>query len=62
MTLDVHRQCSVCAWRGACVKKHTIKETVLHCPEFCKDVTLKGESGSQGPSRRSKQIEDVFRK
>ncbi len=63
MTLDVRTQCAVCAWRETCTKKHTIKESALHCPDFCRDRTLgaaEEEEGEPEPRERHKHIEDVF--
>ncbi len=60
MTLDIRKQCAVCAWRAACTKKHTLKESALHCPDFCRDETLGSGEKDEVPSERHKQIEDVF--
>jgi hypothetical protein len=59
MTLDVHQQCAVCAWRGACAKKHSLTETALHCPDFTRDAAF-GEEGVSPPAERLKKVEDVF--
>ncbi len=60
MTLDVRIQCSVCAWRENCTKKHTIRETLLHCPDFCRDERLKPEERTGAGPERHKRVEDVF--
>lgn len=45
--------CVICAWRATCNKKFSMDgSTTTRCPEFTKDVTLKGgdetrEEGSQ---------------
>ena len=59
MGLDRRQQCLVCAWRETCAKKHTIRETALHCADFCRDRTLPEEE-VPGVQERHKQIEDVF--
>lgn len=60
MTLDIRRQCAVCAWREACTKKHTLKESALHCPDFCRDLKLGTDEKAASPAERHKQVEDVF--
>jgi hypothetical protein len=60
MTLDVRTQCFVCAWREACTKKHSLKETALHCPDFCRDQTLGEDTGGETVAERHKQVDDVF--
>jgi hypothetical protein len=60
MALDVRRQCAVCAWREDCTKKHTIKETALHCPDYCRDLRLQAEPSAESSRGPHKQIEDVF--
>ncbi len=60
MTLDVRTQCAVCAWRETCTKKHTMRETVLHCPDFCRDAALGPEDEPAEPQERHKKVEDVF--
>ncbi|MBI5017462.1 MAG: hypothetical protein HZB55_18485 [Deltaproteobacteria bacterium] len=59
MTLDIHKQCAVCAWRGTCAKKHHPEETSLHCPDFTRDAAF-GDEEDGGGQERHKQIEDVF--
>jgi hypothetical protein len=60
VSLDVNKLCSVCAWRAGCQKKYTIGETALHCPDFCRDVSL-GHGDAEPPRmERHKQVEDVF--
>ncbi len=60
MTMAVHKQCAVCAWRETCNKKHTIREQSLNCPDFCRDSALPEEPETAGPAERHKQVEDVF--
>jgi len=60
MGLDVRKQCLVCAWRETCAKKHTVKETTLHCADFCRDRSLPAEEPEEPARERHKQIEDVF--
>lgn len=60
MGMDVRKQCAVCAWRDGCTKKHRIKETALHCPDFCRDRTLATEPAPVGGPERHKQLVDVF--
>lgn len=61
MTLDVRTQCLVCAWREACVKKHTLREAGLHCPDFCRDRGLPEAAEEPAPpTPRHKRTEDVF--
>jgi len=60
MSLAIRTQCAVCAWREACVKKHTLKETALHCPDFCRDRTLAAEGAEEQVGVRHKRTEDVF--
>ena len=60
MTLDIRKQCVTCAWREACVKKHTLKETALHCPDYTRDLKLGPEQGDEAVAERHKQVEDVF--
>lgn len=60
MTLDIRAQCAVCAWRETCTKKHTLKETALHCPDFCRDAALPPEEEAKGAPERHKKVEDVF--
>ena len=61
MTLDIHIKCAVCAWREKCVKKHTLKESALHCPDYCRDASLPPEEEQKPAAGRShKKIEDPF--
>ena len=60
--MDIRRQCVVCAWRGDCAKKYTLRETALHCPDFCEDQTLPKEAISRKPSDSHRRVEDVFQK
>ncbi len=61
MTLDIHIKCAVCAWRENCVKKHTLKEGTLHCPDFTRDKSLPPEEEAKPQAARShKKIEDPF--
>lgn len=62
MGVDVRIKCSVCAWRENCVKKHTIKETAAHCPDYVWDLKLgPEEDGSVPPPRDGhKKIVDPF--
>jgi len=60
MGLDIRKQCSICAWREACAKKHTIKENALHCADFSRDRSLPEEEGTGEVRERHKQIDDVF--
>lgn len=60
MGLDVRTQCPVCAWRETCAKKHTLKETALHCPDFCRDRSFPAEESGGGVVAEHKRREDVF--
>ncbi len=62
MGLDIRTQCAVCAWREGCVKKHTLKETTLHCPDYCRDRSLPPEPAEEEAAKagRHKRVEDVF--
>lgn len=60
MGVDVRIRCSVCAWRENCVKKHTIKESALHCPDYVRDQRLGPEEDAARPTERHKKIEDPF--
>lgn len=60
MSLDIHKQCAVCAWRAACAKKHTIEESSLHCADFTRDVAFGADDGAAALPERHKQVEDVF--
>lgn len=60
MTLDIRKQCAVCAWRGECTKKHTLRESTLHCPDYCRDETLAGDPEEAKPAEKHKKVEDVF--
>jgi hypothetical protein len=35
--------CAICAWRHTCKKRFLSKGVVLNCPDFVRDVTIKGE-------------------
>ncbi|GAB4419023.1 MAG: hypothetical protein OHK0032_14960 [Thermodesulfovibrionales bacterium] len=35
--------CSVCAWRATCQKKFSISGKDIRCPDFVRDVSIKGE-------------------
>jgi len=35
--------CSICAWRATCQKKFSISGKDIRCPDFVRDVTIKGE-------------------
>lgn len=61
MSLDIRTQCAVCAWREACNKKHTLKESGLHCPDFCRDRALPAEEAEASAVPAHKRVEDVFR-
>jgi hypothetical protein len=60
MSLDIRKQCAVCAWRENCNKKHTLKESALHCPDFCRDKNLPEDEAGAPVVERHKQVEDVF--
>lgn len=34
--------CAVCAWREDCKKKFAVSGREMRCPEFVKDLTIKG--------------------
>jgi hypothetical protein len=38
--------CAICAWREHCAKKFSVADCGAHCPDFCRDLTLK-ESDTQ---------------
>jgi hypothetical protein len=60
MTMEVHKQCAVCAWRETCSKKHIIKESARNCPDYTRDERLPVEPEEAAPLDRHKQTEDVF--
>lgn len=61
MTVDIRIKCSVCAWRETCVKKHTLKEDVSHCPDHVRDLAFGPEDeGVAPPADRHKKIVDPF--
>lgn len=62
MSLDIRQLCAVCAWRENCTKKHTIRESAMHCPDFTRDKTLPEEEVSkEAPtSAGMKKIVDPF--
>lgn len=59
MTLDAHALCATCAWRSTCAKKHTLRETALHCPDYSRDLTL-GAEETVRKAERHKKVDDVF--
>jgi len=61
MGLDVRIKCAVCAWREKCTKKHTLKESAMHCPDFVRDKLLgPEEDGGKPPAVEHKKIVDPF--
>lgn len=42
MSYDERKLCVICAWRKNCNKKFSL-EGKLHCPDFSRDLTIKGE-------------------
>jgi hypothetical protein len=49
MTKDDRIFCSICAWRGKCAKKFSISgKDLLHCVDFSRDVTIKGNRKPAG--------------
>jgi len=60
MTMTVHQQCAVCAWRETCNKKHTISESARNCPDFTRDERLPANAAPTTASDRHKKTEDVF--
>lgn len=61
MGVDVRIKCSVCAWREKCTKKHTIKESAAHCPDYVRDLAFGPEDdGVAPPSEPHKKIVDPF--
>lgn len=61
MSLDIRTQCAVCAWRETCNKKHTLKESGLHCPDFCRDRAFPAPEAETPAGPAHKRVEDVFR-
>ncbi len=41
MAYDLRKGCVICAWRGTCVKKFSIGEGGLHCPDYTEDVQIR---------------------
>lgn len=35
--------CTVCAWRETCNKRFTVTDCGAHCPDFSRDVSIKGD-------------------
>ncbi len=33
--------CAICAWRANCAKKFSVADRGAHCPDFCRDISLK---------------------
>jgi hypothetical protein len=33
--------CAICAWRENCAKKFCVPDGGAHCPDFCRDISLK---------------------
>ena len=61
MTVDTRIKCAVCAWRETCVKKYTIKDSAIHCPDYVRDERLGPEDdGEAKPAETMKKIEDPF--
>ena len=68
MTIDTRIKCAVCAWRENCTKKHIIKESAMHCPDYVRDQKLgpeedlpeEGEGASNPLNHSGKKIEDPF--
>ena len=61
MSIEVKKQCVVCAWRESCNKKFTIKDSAMNCPDFSRDQSFPPEEESAAASEKShKKIDDVF--
>ncbi len=33
--------CAICAWRENCAKKFCVSDGGAHCPDFCRDISIK---------------------
>lgn len=38
---EVQNLCPVCAWRETCRRRFLLSGSVMRCPEFVRDVTIK---------------------
>jgi len=52
MSYDERKLCVICAWRKNCKKKFSLGGK-LHCPDFVKDQTIKGEKQDEGKDKRN---------
>ena len=45
--------CAICAWRENCAKKFSVSDGGAHCPDFCRDISLKepDEKKDEGEKR-----------
>ncbi len=51
MTYDERKLCVICAWRENCKKKFSLGNQ-LHCPDFVKDLSIKGEKENETEDKR----------
>lgn len=35
------QNCAVCAWRENCNKRFCVSDGGAHCPDFCRDVSIR---------------------
>ncbi|MCE5194053.1 MAG: hypothetical protein LLF28_01135 [Nitrospiraceae bacterium] len=50
--------CTLCAWRETCQKKFSISGKDLRCPDFARDISIKGRKTDIDESR-VKQKDDL---
>lgn len=48
--------CAICAWRGACNKKFTVSGRDMYCPDFVRDVTIKGDDADEAWADKMKGL------
>ncbi|MBT0654395.1 hypothetical protein [Geomobilimonas luticola] len=41
---DKRQFCAICAWRENCAKKFCVPDGGARCPDFTRDISLRGES------------------
>lgn len=52
---DQRQFCAVCAWRENCAKKFCVPDGGAHCPDFTRDVSLRGDGGDKEDQKPGKQ-------
>lgn len=46
--------CAMCAWREDCSKKFSVPDGGAHCPDYCRDISIKSDDKADAQHYREK--------